>query len=99
MKRLTGLTGESWKDYLWRAEVSDGASTQQDEGRRRKPIPTAAASSHLKEPISKLDEDTSLAVNGATDVTSFADVSRVFNAAVGYPAATSAGESVYPVSG
>jgi hypothetical protein len=49
--------------------------------------------------LPKFDEDTSLAVNGATDVTSFADVSRVFDAAVGYPAATATGESVYPVSG
>ena len=75
MKRLTELTGESWRDYLLRAEVP------------------------IKELILKFDEDISLAVNGATDVNSAADVSRLFDAAVGYPAATAAGEPVYPVSG
>ena len=54
------------------------------------------ACSHIKELIPKFDEDTSLAVNGDTDVNSAADVSRVFDSAVGYPAATAAGESVYP---
>jgi hypothetical protein len=57
---------------------------EQDEGQSRKTIPTTAASSHLKELIPKFDEDTSLAVNGATDVNSAADVSRIFDAAVGY---------------
>ena len=72
---------------------------KKDEGQSRKTIPTAAASSNLKELIPKFDEDTSLAVNGAPDVNSTADVSRVFDAALGYPAATVVGESVYPVSG
>ena len=82
-----------------RAEVPMVQAPKQDEGQRRKTIPMAAASSHIKELIPRFDEDTSLAVNGASDVNSAADVSRVFDSAVGYPAATAAGESVCPVSG
>jgi hypothetical protein len=68
------------------AEVPMGMvqAPKKDEGQSRKTIPTAAASSNLKELIPKFDEDTSLAVNGATDLHSAADVSRVFDAAVGY---------------
>jgi hypothetical protein len=96
---INGIDRGILERLLNASRSADGARTQASQGQRRKTIQTAAAGSLINELIPKFDEDTSLAVNGATDVNSAADVSRVFDAAVGYPAATAAGESVYPVSG